>query len=439
MCNTALVMGTGVSGSGAISLLTRSGWRVCVYDGAGARVSEGCEDRSFLPPELALRGVDLLVLSPGVPLTDDMVTYAKLCGIEVIGEIELGYRYSRGDIVAVTGTNGKTTVTLLIKKILECAGIESYALGNIGSSFSAVADKVDEGAVVVLELSSFQLESIVKFRSKYAVCLNITPDHYERHGSFEEYADAKRKIFLNQKASDYAVLNYDDETVRSFEQDVASKVYFFSTHQKVKGCYLEGGRIYFADSGVEYIASADELRIKGEHNIANALAAITAAKLMGIKKQAIVKALRTFSAPRFRMQYCGTIKGKRVYNDSKATNIDSTLKACGAMKGSTALIMGGYDKGISYGQFFANLPATVKRIIVTGDNAESIKEDLPAEHDYSFEILPSLYLAAVKAFEGEEENVLFSPSTSSFDRFADFEERGEAFDCIVRAIGCGED
>ena len=438
MCNTALIMGTGISGSGAAELLLRNDWRVCVYDNAGARVPEGCEDRSFMPPELALRGVDLLVLSPGVPLTDEMVRYAKLCGTEVIGEIELGYRYSKGDIVAVTGTNGKTTVTLLIKKILECAGIRSYALGNIGASFSAVADKVDENAVVVLELSSFQLESIADFRSRYAICLNITPDHYERHGSFAEYADAKRKIFLNQTDGDFAILNYDDETVRSFERDVASGVYFFSARQKVKGCYLDGGRIYFADKGVEYIAAADELRIKGEHNISNALAAVTAAKLMGVDNRAIVKALRTFSAPRFRMQYCGVIKGKRVYNDSKATNIDSALKACAAMKGSTALIMGGYDKGISYEQFFAKLPSTVKRIVVTGDNAESIRDDLPEKRGFAFEIAPSLYTAAVRAFEGGEENVLFSPSTSSFDRYADFEERGEAFDCIVRAIGCGE-
>ncbi len=438
MRKTALVMGTGISGSGAAELLLRNGWRVCVSDSAGANVPDGCEDRSFLSPELALKGVDLLVLSPGVPMTDDMIAYARLCGTEVIGEVELGYRYSRGDIVAVTGTNGKTTVTMLIKKILECAGIKSYALGNLGASFSAAADKIEEGAVVVLELSSFQLESIADFRSKYAICLNITPDHYERHGSFAEYAEAKRKIFLNQKNDDIAVLNYDDATVREFEQDIASAVYFFSTEQKVKGSYLEGGRIYFADRGVEYIAAADELRIKGEHNIANALAAVTAAKLMGVDNAAIRTALRTFSAPRFRMQYCGTIEGKRVYNDSKATNIDSTLKACAAMKGSTVLIMGGYDKGISYERFFAKLPSSVKRLIVTGDNAESIKEDMPAERAFTFEILPSLYLAAVKAFEGEEENVLFSPSTSSFDRYSDFEERGEAFDCIIRAIGCGK-
>lgn len=438
MNKTALVMGMGVSGSGAAGLLRRKGWRVCVYDKSGTR-AEGYEDRSNMPPEQALRGVDLLVLSPGIPMSDKMVSYACLCGVEVIGEIELGYRYCKGDIIAVTGTNGKTTVTLLMKSILEKVGIKSYALGNIGASFSAAADGAEEGAVVVLELSSFQLESISRFRSRYAVCLNITPDHYERHGSFAEYTDAKRKIFLNQRRDDFAILNYDDDTVRSFERDVASRVYFFSLNQKVKGSYAERGKIYFCDENIEYIADTRDMRIKGEHNIANALACVTVAKLMGIDNAAIAAALKEFSAPRFRMQYCGQVGGKRIYNDSKATNIDSTLKACRAMKGGTALIMGGYDKGISYERFFSSLPKCVKRIIVTGDNAQSIKDALPEERAFSFEILPSLYNAVMRAMEGDEENILFSPSTSSFDRYADFEERGEAFDCIVKAAGCSRE
>ena len=439
MIKTALIVGMGVSGRGAAELLLRHGARVCVYDKAGVRAPDGCEDRSRLSPERALRGVDSVILSPGVPMSDPLVKYAELCGAEVMGEVELGYRFARGEVVAVTGTNGKTTVTLMLKDILERAGIKSYALGNIGASFAAVADLTEPDSVVVLELSSFQLESVVDFRSRYAVCLNITPDHYERHGSFAEYAEAKRRLFLNQTAGDVAVLNYDDPTVRAFERDVAAEVLFFSLRQKVKGAYIENGGIYYCRGREEYIAPADSLRLKGEHNLANALACVAVAKHMGLDNKAIADALKSFSAPRFRMQYCGTVRGKAVYNDSKATNIDSTIKACRALKGSTVLIMGGYDKGISYEKFFAQLPDNIERIVATGDNAESIKEWLPAGHEFSFEMAPSLFVAAEKAFDGEEENVLFSPSTSSFDRYADFEERGEAFDCIVGALGCGED
>ena len=437
MNKTALIMGTGISGRGAAQLLLRKGWRVCVYDDGGVCVPAGCEDRSGLSPERALHGVDMLVLSPGVKPRNALSEYAALCGIEVLGEVELAFRHSRGEIVAVTGTNGKTTVTLLLKEILSAAGIESYAMGNIGVSFAENADRIGEDAVVVLELSSFQLESIVDFRSKYAVCLNITPDHYERHATFAEYTDAKRIIFVNQTSEDVAVLNYDDETVRAFESDIASRVYFFSLRQKVRGCYIESGKIYFCDERDEFVANADDLLMRGEHNLANALACVCVAKLMGVKSEVIEKVLKKFSAPRFRLQYTGEVNGKKVYNDSKATNIDSTLKACRAMKGSTVLIMGGYDKGISYENFFARLPRTVKRVIVTGDNAQSIKDGLPPERDFSFEITPSLFDAAQRACSGEEEIVLFSPSTSSFDRYADFEERGEAFDCIVGALGCG--
>lgn len=432
MSKKALVMGMGISGAGAAHLLEKTGWQVCVYDNARTQVG-GYENRSGYAPDKALQGVDMVVLSPGVPLDDPIVEYARLCGTEVIGEIELAYRSSRGEIVAVTGTNGKTTVTLLMREILAAAGIESYALGNIGQSFAEKVTSIGDRAVVVLELSSFQLESIAEFRSRYAVCLNITPDHYERHKTFEEYTYAKRKIFLNQTQGDYAVLNYDDETVRSFERDVASEVYFFSVTQRVKGCYLQGDDIYFCDDQPEYITSVKDMRMNGIHNVENALACITVAKLMGIDNKSIVSALRRFTSPRFRLEYSGIYGGKRIYNDSKATNIDSTIKACRAMKGSTALIMGGYDKGISYDGFFDRLPDTIKHIIVTGDNAYSVQESLPDEKKFSFEIVPSLYDAVIRAQEKDVDNILFSPSTSSYDRYTDFVERGEAFDCIIRA------
>ena len=433
-----LVFGLGVSGIGAIKLLEKLGCDIALYDDGGSIPHDvnHYENRSGQSAENALKGADTVVVSPSVPMNHPVLDYAKLCGIEIIGEVELAYRSSKNDIVAITGTNGKTTVTMLTHAILQEAGVDSYALGNIGRSYAGAVSTVSDGAVIVLELSSFQLESISKFKPKYAVCLNITPDHYERHRTFEEYADAKRKIFLNQNSSDYAVLNYDDETVRGFENSISSNTYYFSIEQRVKGCYIQGDAVYFSDGKPEEIIKIADIRMDGIHNLANCLASITVAKLMGIANKYIVKTLKKFTSPRYRMEYMGKLGGKKYYNDSKATNIDSTIKACRSMSGDTVLIVGGYDKGIPYDRFFENLPDNIKYVIATGDNVYAIKEAYPKGAKCIFEIAAGLYDAVEKAKDKLADNVLFSPSTSSYDRYKDFVERGEAFDCIVNAV-CG--
>ncbi|MDE5548718.1 MAG: UDP-N-acetylmuramoyl-L-alanine--D-glutamate ligase, partial [Clostridia bacterium] len=341
------------------------------------------------------------------------------------------YRYCKGGIIAITGTNGKTTTTKLINQILNAGKITSYALGNIGESFCAAADKIEQDEIAVLEVSSFQLESIKQFRPRIAACLNITPDHLERHKTIENYAMAKFNIFINQGMGDCAILNYDDKTVRDFYNDIYGEVFFTSAKCEVKGAYLSDGKIVLNIDKKYDFMSLEEIPLKGEYNYQNVMTAILAAKLIGIDDKYIKKTIGDFRLPRYRNEFIGSINGIDIFNDSKATNIDSAIKACNTMQGDTSLIVGGYDKGIAYDGFFANLPDTIKHIIATGDNVYSIMQFLPSYHEYTFEITSSLERATELALQKQVKNVLFSPTTSSFDRYSSYVERGEHFDMII--------
>lgn len=438
-----LIIGWGISGKGACKLLLSQGAKVSVYSDAPVELSDypqavDVSDRDYFD---VVDGKDLVVISPSISQEHPLVEYAKRYSVPVIGEIELGYRFCKGKIVAVTGTNGKTTTTKLIGDILNASGKKAYALGNIGKSFCESVGQIKRDEIAVLEVSSFQLESVGEFHPLIASCLNVTPDHFERHKNLENYANAKFNIFINQGAEDCAILNYDDEITRNFSDLINSKVYYTSVRQKVRGAFMRESKIYLNfDEEVEFM-STDDMPIKGDYNYQNAMTAILTCKLLGVNDQDIISAIKNFKPPKYRNEFIGNFAGKNFFNDSKATNIDSAIKACRSMQGDTALIVGGYDKGIAYDGFFSCLPDTVKHIVATGDNVYSIMQFLPSYHEYTFEITSSLERATQLAVSKDVRNVLFSPTTSSFDRYSSYVERGEHFDMIVKSLrenGSGE-
>lgn len=437
--NKTLILGWGASGRSACELLRRHGKAVvCFDDNEGETVGEDVENRRGMSLENTLEDIDLVVVNPAVEYSHPVIKGAKAKGIEVIGEIELGYRYCNGNIVAVTGTNGKTTTVSLLKKIFDKAGIDAYVLGNIGIPFTSSADSLS-GAVAVLEISSFQLESTDKFAPAFAVCLNVTPDHLERHRTFEEYARLKARIFENQKKDDYAILNYDDPYTRSMSVHINSNVFYFSLAHKVRGAYCKDGAIYFSDGIKEdRVMDRADVGIAGDHNLSNVLAAVAVAKLYGVKSEKIAAAVRGFRPPKYRIELIKQSDSLRIFNDSKATNIDSTIKACEAMDGDTALIMGGWDKKIGYDSFFSRLPSKVKHIVCCGDNSDEIMRWVPSGADFSV-IKTATLERAVEISLGYKDvkNLLFSPSTSSYDRYTDYKQRGKHFEEIVKAFANG--
>lgn len=421
-----LIYGSGISGKGAEELLKTL--RID-YDTYLDGVEESNIDAVF-----SENNIDTLIISPGVPMTNPLVKAAKMRGIEVLGEIELGYRHCLADIIAITGTNGKTTTVTLAEEMLRASGITAYALGNNGVSFSGKVSGLALSDVVVLEISSFQLESTKRFCPKIAVCLNIAPDHLERHGSMSEYALCKRKVFAMQTASDYAVLNFDDEIVAGFGETTNANTYYFSLKSVVRGTYVCGNGIYFKDKTVEYVCSTADLSVRGEHNLMNALAVITIAKILNIPNSVIAKVLNNFNPPLHRNELVATVNGTRYYNDSKATNTHATLSACATMEGKTVLLAGGYDKGLEYSDFLRELPLKVSAIVCYGANRSKISS--AAKNICSLTVIEAENLEeAVKiASHIKVDNVLLSPTTSSFDAYKSYVERGEHFVALVNEL-----
>lgn len=421
-----LIYGSGISGKGAEKLMKTLGIEYDTY-------LDGLEEAN-IDAVLSDSNIDTLVISPGVAMTNPLVKAAKMRGIEIVGEIELAYRHCLADIIAITGTNGKTTTVTLAEEMLRASGIFAYALGNNGVSFSGKVSELALSDVVVLEVSSFQLESTKRFCPKIAVCLNISPDHLERHGNMSEYALCKRKIFAMQTASDYAVLNFDDETVAKFGETTNANTYYFSLKSVVRGTYVCGNGIYFKDKAVEYVCSTADLSVRGEHNLMNALAVITIAKILNIPNSVIAKVLNNFTPPLHRNELVATVKGTRYYNDSKATNTHATLSACATMEGKTVLLAGGYDKGLDYSDFLRELPLKVSAIVCYGANREKISS--AAKNICSLTVIEAENLEeAVRiASHIKVDNVLLSPTTSSFDAYCSYVERGEHFVALVNEL-----
>lgn len=434
MCKKILVYGYGISGRGAVDLLLSMEHEVALYDDNKTIVfPEEVEDFRGLSFDEMIDRTSLVVISPSIPLESPLCKLAVEKNVQIISEIELAYRNFDGSVVTITGTNGKTTTAQMITSILSKGGVDARAVGNIGNSFCSEISKMDDSSVAVVEASSFQLAFTDLYTSKIAVCLNVDSDHLEYHKTFDNYVSAKKRVFNGQVYTDYAVLNYDDLIVREMADDVHSQVFYFSTVAKVKGVYMVGGNIYFNDGVTdELVCHVFDIKPLGEHNVKNALASIAVAKILHIPNGVIKSVLGAFTLSAHRIELIAEQDGKRIYNDSKSTNVSSTTYACMAMNGMTTLLMGGYDKGLSYTSFFCNLPLKVNTVVLYGQNKDKLLADSQCMRGLTVIMADNIGEAIDIALKVRSENVLFSPGTSSYDSFADYEERGEYFCARVR-------
>jgi UDP-N-acetylmuramoylalanine--D-glutamate ligase len=384
---------------------------------------------------LTFRRQDLIVVSPGVPLNTPELAQVKSFGLPVIGELELAARFLKGKTLAITGSNGKTTTTALVGEILEKAGLPTLVGGNIGVPVVALIDQSTDETWSVLEVSSFQLESTERFHPKIAVILNITPDHLDRHGSFENYALAKERIFAAQHEDDAVVLNADNARAAQAAARSVAKVYFFSLeHSVLQGAWVEEGFVVYRpgkDQPIEKIMPLSGIPLKGAHNVENVLAAVCAARLAGASAEQIRAAVESFQAVEHRLEYVATINGVEFYNDSKATNVDATLKAVASFSKGIHLILGGKDKNSDYSQLAQLLRERARAIYTIGSAAAKIESQLRGVVPIlACETLENAVSAAGSAARPGEV-VLLAPACSSFDQFENYEQRGKVFKELV--------
>jgi UDP-N-acetylmuramoylalanine--D-glutamate ligase len=378
---------------------------------------------------------DLIVVSPGVPANLPQLELARARGIRVWSEIELAWRFLRGKLAAITGSNGKTTTTSLVAHILKTAGIATQIGGNIGTPLLALAETSTDSTVTVAEISSFQLETIEAFRPEIGVLLNLTPDHLDRHASFDDYARVKMRLFEYQLERDAAVLNADDPEIT---RRMPSKphIYWFSRQKRVAaGAFLLDGQIVFRRDGTETpLARLDEIPLKGEHNVENVLAACAAAYLAGADPAAIANGVKTFQGVEHRLEFVGEISGVSFYNDSKATNVDATLKAIEAFPGPLLVILGGKDKGSPYTPLCEPLRQRGRMAILIGAAADKIASDLgdAVEIARAGTLDRAVELAMKNARPGD--TVLLAPACASFDQFENYEHRGRVFKQLVAKL-----
>jgi UDP-N-acetylmuramoylalanine--D-glutamate ligase len=439
-----LVVGLGKSGLAAALFLRHKGAQVTVSDVRSAEslaeeipalLEEGIMVEAGGHGLLTFRRQDLIVVSPGVPLDTPALVQVKNFGLPVIGELELAARFLKGKILAITGSNGKTTTTALAGEILKEAGYPTLVAGNIGVPVVGLIEESTDETWSVLEVSSFQLESTEQFHPAIAVILNITPDHLDRHGTFENYALAKERIFAAQNANDCVVLNEGNPRAAQAAVRSHAAVHWFSIEHEVKrGAWVQDGHIVYRsapEAVVEQILPLAKIPLKGEHNVENVLAAVCAARLAGVPGDAIARAIEKFQAVEHRLEFVATVNGVEFYNDSKATNVDATAKAIAAFPGGIHLILGGKDKGSDYTTLSPLLRARVRAVYTIGSAAEKIESQLRGVVSiHSCETLANAVSAAAAAARPGDV-VLLAPACSSFDQFENYEERGRVFKQLV--------
>lgn len=443
MSKKVLVIGAARSGLAGAAFLAEHGDQVVLTDMKQIEEVDNLRARgvSFVfgqQPDVAAIQPDEIIISPGVPLTIPPVRYASANQIPVIGELELAYRHCQAPFIAITGTNGKTTTTTLTGELLKRTGRQIFVGGNIGVPLISYVEQLSPEDRVVAEVSSFQLETTETFRPHLALMLNLTPDHLDRHGDMAGYLAAKAKIFANQKESDYLVLNYDDETLRCLEAQSKGKVIFFSQRHKLEeGVYLQEEQVMLTLAGkTEVICRADEIAIKGRHNLENAMGAIALAYLSGVAPSDIREVLMTFPGVEHRLEPVRTRNGVLYINDSKGTNPDSTIKALETYENPIVIILGGKNKGVSFAELAALVKQRVKKAVVLGQAKPELVEALEAAdfHDYVTcdTFANAVHTAAELAEPGDV--VLLSPACTSWDMFSSYEERGKVFKELVQAL-----
>lgn len=443
----ALVIGMARSGIASAKLLCEEGASVTINDSKTADKLSGLETLDGLnvedalgkPAMDAIGGKDLIVLSPGVPMRSPFVQKALQNGAEVIGEIELGYRFAKAPILAITGTNGKTTTTTLAGEICKAAGKRTYVLGNIGVPIVQEARSTTPDDVIVAEIAGFQLESSRDFHAHSCVVLNVTEDHLDRFLTMENYAATKAMVLRNQTEEDFAALNADDPLVAAMADRVRGKLLWFSRlHEVEEGAFVREGWIVFRMDGREQVlCRAEELKIPGPHNLENALAAVCVTLAAGIDGAAAARALRTFEGVEHRIEFVCETDGVRYINDSKGTNPDSTVKAVEAMARPTVLLLGGSNKNSDYCPVFRAFGGRIKAVVAYGFTRDQILRDAQKTGYQDIFVCGGSFEDAVKladSLANPGDNVLLSPACASYDMFDNFEQRGRVFKEIVRTL-----
>ena len=448
MSQKVLVAGSGISGIATAKLLLAKGGEVLLYDGNDKLDAEKIKKNfdedakvSVVLGELKrtdLLGVELSVISPGIPLDAPFVTVLDEAGVPIWSEIQLAYHCAKGKLAAITGTNGKTTTTALTGEIMRSFYDSVFVVGNIGEPYTAHALETEESSVTVAEVSSFQLETIMDFRPNVSAILNITPDHLDRHKTMECYTQVKESITKNQKDGDTCVLNYDDTVLREFGETLKINVVYFSSREKLKkGYYLEDGKIVYNDgSKVTEIVDISELKLLGRHNHENVMAAVAISMNMDVPLEKIQEVIRTFEAVEHRIEFVTERFGVKYYNDSKGTNPDAAMQAIKAMPGPTILIAGGYDKHSEFDEWIESFDGKVRYLVLIGQTRDKIAE-CAKRHGftdimYAEDLLEAVQVCASYANPGD--NVLLSPACASWGQFKNFEERGTKFKEYVRGL-----
>ena len=447
-----LVFGSGISGTGAVKLLAQVGAQIILYDGnenlkeedIRKKLPEGCSCEILLGelPDEVIESLDLAVMSPGVPQDIPPVERLKKKGVRIWGEVELAYQMGKGKVLAVTGTNGKTTTTALLGEIMKAYSDSVFVVGNIGNAYTAAALDTKEDSYVVAEISSFQLETIETFAPEVSAILNITEDHLNRHHTMEEYIRVKELITANQTKEDFCILNYEDPVLRDFAEKCPAAVVFFSSERRLsQGIFLDGDRILLRQDGQETeIVKIGELYLLGRHNYENVMAAAAMAWCAGVPVEIIRKTAMEFRAVPHRIEFVEEINGVAYYNDSKGTNPDAAIKGIQAMERPTLLIGGGYDKESSYEEWIRSFDGKVKYLVLIGQTREKIEK---AAHECGFyntilaeDLEEAVKICAEKAEKGDA--VLLSPACASWGQFDNYEQRGDKFKEYVRNMKKGE-
>lgn len=448
-----IVAGTGKSGIAAANLLGKIGTEVILYNSdentdfdAVSNELESGVSVSFLSGDINAdyykdNHIDVLVVSPGIPLEMDFINNANEAGVPVWSEIELAYVAGRGKVIGITGTNGKTTTTSLVGEIMKSHFEDVRVVGNIGIPYTSTAFDSTDDTVTVAEISSFQLETVHSFNPDVSAVLNITPDHLNRHGTMDVYTDCKMRIAKNQDDDEPVVLNYEDDILRERAKDLTNKIVWFSSKQKVPcGVYLDGEDIVYFDEDLSAepikVCNKNETTLVGIHNLENIMAAVAIAINMEVPVEKIRESVKNFKAVPHRIEYVNTINDVIYYNDSKGTNTDASIKAIEAMSRPTVLIAGGYDKDSSFDEWADAFEEKVKCLVILGQTADQIEETVKAKGFNNVIKVETLKEAVEKCYENAEpgDAVLLSPACASWGMFKNYEQRGDMFKDFVNDL-----